>query len=121
MKDRNAPSMLAMIAVAATTQGGAPASAGPFDARAPLVVAQATEKAVGQGEGVIKGVDAGERQLLISHGPISGSLQMSAMTMSFGVAPGVDLTGLSKGQKIKFTLSRDARGLYVIDEIRPLP
>ena len=80
-------------------------------------VAQAQEKAVGHAEGVIKGVEANERQLLINHGPISGALQMPAMTMAFHVAPGVDLSGLAAGAKVKFTVTRDAKGLYVIEEI----
>ena len=42
---------------------------------------------------------------------------MPAMTMSFRVAPGIDLSGLAPGAKIKFTVSRDEKGLYVIDEI----
>lgn len=120
MQNRRFLPTVAMIAAIATPHGGALSRPGPNDAPQRLIVAQATEKAVGEGEGVIKGIDADERKLLISHGPISGSLQMSAMTMAFGVAPGVDLSGLSKGGKIKFTVSRDARGLYVIDAIRPL-
>jgi Cu/Ag efflux protein CusF len=41
------------------------------------------------------------------------------MTMAFRVAPNVDLSGLSKGMKIKFTISRDAKGLYVIESVQP--
>jgi hypothetical protein len=35
-------------------------------------VAQTQDKPVGEAEGVIKGVDAGEHKLMITHGPISG-------------------------------------------------
>ncbi|MBG0797692.1 copper-binding protein [Methylocystis sp. L43] len=98
--------------------GGASASAGaPRD-----TVAQATEnaeKTTGQGEGVVRAVDADDRRLMITHGPIAGPLEMSPMTMAFRVAPGVDLSSLSKGMKIKFTISRDAKGLYVIEDVRP--
>jgi Cu/Ag efflux protein CusF len=38
--------------------------------------------------------------------------------MAFRVAPNVDLSSLSKGAKIKFTISRDAKGLYVIEDIQ---
>ncbi|CCJ05905.1 copper-binding protein [Methylocystis sp. SC2] len=85
-------------------------------------VAQATEgaeKTTGQGEGVVRAVDADERRIMITHGPVSGPLEMSPMTMAFRVAPSVDLSSLSKGMKIKFTISRDAKGLYVIEDVRP--
>ena len=112
------PSKLVMTFTAAIIVGGSVTNAGAFDSTNRLVVAQAAEKAVGEGEGVIKGVDASERKLLITHGPISGALEMPSMTMAFGVAPGVDLSGLASGAKVKFILSRDAKGLYVIDQIQ---
>jgi Cu(I)/Ag(I) efflux system protein CusF len=88
---------------------------GAVESAQPLVVAQAADKA--SGDGVIKGVNATERKLLIMHGPIA-ALNWPGMTMAFGIAPGIDLTGLAPGVKVTFTLSRDAKGLYVIDEIR---
>lgn len=87
-----------------------------------FVVAQATEQAektTGQGEGVVRAIDADDRRLMITHGPIAGPLEMSPMTMAFRVAPNVDLSSLSKGMKITFTISRDAQGLYVIEDVRP--
>ncbi|ULO24202.1 copper-binding protein [Methylocystis sp. SB2] len=101
--------------------GGAAASAAAQGAPRDTV-AQATEKAektTGQGEGVVRAVDADDRRLMITHGPIAGPLEMSPMTMAFHVAPNVDLSSLSKGMKIKFTISRDAKGLYVIEDVRP--
>ncbi|HEY8124654.1 MAG TPA: copper-binding protein [Methylocystis sp.] len=101
--------------------GGAPAGAAAQSALR-STVAQATqdaEKTTGQGEGVVRAIDADDRRLMITHGPITGPLEMSPMTMAFRVAPGVDLAGLSKGMKIKFTISRDAKGLYVIEDVRP--
>jgi Cu(I)/Ag(I) efflux system protein CusF len=83
-----------------------------------LIIAQAAEKAVGEAEGVIRGVDASEHKLLITHGPISGSLEMPSMTMAFRVSPEVDIFGLTSGARIKFTVSRDEKGLYVIEQIR---
>lgn len=82
-------------------------------------VAQNQEKAVGEAEGVIKGVDASEHQLMITHGPISGGIQMPAMTMSFRVSPDVDLSRLEKGSKVKFTVMRDEKGRYVITTVSP--
>jgi Cu(I)/Ag(I) efflux system periplasmic protein CusF len=82
-------------------------------------VAQTQEKPVGEAEGVIKGVDAGEHKLMITHGPISGSIQMPAMTMSFQAAPGIDFSTLEKGQKVKFTVTRDDKGRYLVTTVVP--
>ncbi|PWB84651.1 MAG: hypothetical protein C3F11_00185, partial [Methylocystaceae bacterium] len=89
-------------------------SAVAFDTTQRFVIAQAAEKA--SGEGVIKGVDASERKLLIAHGPIP-ALKWPSMTMAFGVAPNIDFAALPPGVKVKFTLSRDAKGLYVVEQI----
>jgi Cu/Ag efflux protein CusF len=82
-------------------------------------VAQTQDKPVGEAEGVIKGVDASEHKLLITHGPISGAIEMPGMTMSFLVAPGVDFSNLEKGKEIKFTVTRDEKGRYLITGINP--
>ena len=76
-------------------------------------------KVSGQGEGVVRAVDAEERRIMITHGPVAGPLEMSPMTMAFRVAPTVDLSSLTKGMKIKFTISRDEKGLYVIEDVQP--
>ncbi|MDP3553017.1 copper-binding protein [Methylocystis sp.] len=112
-----------VAACAAISIGIGGASASAADQGAPRgPVAQATEnaeKTTGQGEGVVRAVDADERRIMITHGPVSGPLEMSPMTMAFHVAPNVDLSSLSQGMKIKFTISRDAKGLYVIEDVRP--
>jgi Cu/Ag efflux protein CusF len=97
------------------------ASANPLPKAARFIIAQAAEtsaKTTGHGDGVVRAVDADERRIMITHGPVSGPLEMSPMTMAFRVAPNVDLSSLSKGAKIKFTISRDAKGLYVIEDIQ---
>jgi len=99
--------------------GGAPACAADHAPRDVVAQAEKAEKTSGEGEGVIRAIDADERRLMITHGPVTGPLEMSSMTMAFHVAPGVDLAKLSKGMKIKFTISRDAKGLYVIEDVRP--
>jgi Cu/Ag efflux protein CusF len=88
--------------------------AGASEPTQQLVVAEAVEKA--SGEGVIKDVNAEERKLQIAHGPIP-ALQWPAMTMAFSVAPDIDISGIKPGAKVKFTLDRDAKGLWVIKEI----
>lgn len=64
------------------------------------MVAAGPRKAIG--EGVLRGVDASERKLLISHGPISGVLEIPAMVVSFRVAPDIELSSLAPGAKVKF-------------------
>jgi Cu/Ag efflux protein CusF len=112
-----------VAACAAISIGIGGASASTAAQGAPrYTVAEATEQAektTGQGEGVVRAVDADERRIMITHGPVSGPLEMSPMTMAFRVAPNVDLASLSKGMKVKFTISRDAKGLYVIEDVRP--
>jgi len=93
-------------------------TAAAFELPQKLVVAQAPEKPLGEAEGVIKGVDESERKLLISHGPISGALEMPSMTLAFRLAPDIELSGQAPGATVKFTVSRDAKCLYVIEKIR---
>lgn len=106
--------LVEVLALAVAVSMTAATAVRPVETGRALLVAQAAEKAAG--EGVIKGVDLGERKLRIAHRPIA-ALNWPEMTMAFGVAPGVDLSGLTPGAKVKFALSRDAKGLYVIEEI----
>jgi Cu/Ag efflux protein CusF len=101
--------------------GGASANSSVPEAPGFVIVqaAETADKTTGQGDGVVRAVDADERRIMITHGPVSGPLEMSPMTMAFRVAPNVDLSSLSKGMKIKFTISRDAKGLYVIENVQP--
>lgn len=94
----------------------------PAHAAQPLVVAQAVEKSEkvsGQAEGVVKAVDTEERRIRIEHGPITGTLQMTGMTMAFKVAPGIDVSTLAPGTKIKFTVTRDENRQFLIEKIEP--
>jgi len=112
-------SLIAACAAVHPGIGGVPLRAAEHAPRGSVAQAEKAEKTTGQGEGVVRAIDADERRLMITHGPVTGALEMSAMTMAFHVAPGVDLAKLSKGMKIKFTISRDAKGLYVIEDVRP--
>lgn len=97
----------------------APGAAGALARDGAIVLAQATQaqKASGEAEGVIKAVDAEDRKLLINHGPVKGTLEMAGMTMPFKVAPGIDLAALKPGAKVKFTVTRDEKGLFLIEKI----
>lgn len=64
----------------------------------------------------IKKVDAAKRRLLLSHGPIP-NLGMSAMTMGFEVAAGVDFSGLTAGDSIQFKADK-LNGNYTVTDVR---
>lgn len=87
-----------------------------------IVVAQAAEKAAkvtGEAEGIVKAVDAEDHKVRLQHGPITGTLTMEGMTMPFKVAPDVDLSAIKAGDKVKFTVTRDEKGLFLIEKMAP--
>lgn len=105
-----------LVVAAAITLAGA-AKADPR-----IVVVQAAEKPArvsGEAQGVIKGIDAEEHRVKIDHGPIKGTLQMAGMMMAFRVAPEIDLGKIKTGDKVNFTVSRDEKGLFVIEKMTP--
>lgn len=102
---------IALVSACLAVNSGASAMAAPSSGA--MLTAQ-TEKAAGQGK--VNAIDAAKRKLNITHGPIA-ALNWPAMTMDFGVIPGVDLSALKPGSKISFTLIRGADGMFVIDQI----
>ena len=68
------------------------------------------------GTGKVKAVAAAERKLSLEHDPIP-ALDWPAMSMDFAVAPGVDLSRVETGAKIRFTLVPDGAGGYLVDSI----
>lgn len=104
----------ALFAVSAAVAIGM-TKAGASDGTQRILVAEATEKAAG--DGVVKAVDAKARKLLVTHGPIP-ALKWSGMTMPFGVTADFDISTLAPGAKIKFNVTRDANGLYILEDIR---
>ncbi|MEO5374431.1 MAG: copper-binding protein [Alphaproteobacteria bacterium] len=77
--------------------------------------AQATQ---GTANGTINTVDPAKGILNMTHDPIP-ALGWPAMTMDFGVAPGVDLKGLAKGAKVSFTVAKLSDGTFRITAIKP--
>ena len=57
-------------------------------------------------QGVIKKVDPASRKVLIKHGPVV-NLDMSAMTMSFKVKPGIPLDTLKEGDEVQFIVIQE--------------
>lgn len=64
--------------------------------------------------GVIKGI--GEKQLIIDHGPIQGSM-MGAMTMGFNFLKSVDTSDLAEGDEIAFLMKVGRDGSFRISAI----
>jgi Cu(I)/Ag(I) efflux system membrane fusion protein len=79
-----------------------------------------SQEATGQqavfGNGIVKAVDEKARRIRISHGPIE-ALGWAPMTMEFDVLPGPDLTTITIGQSVHFSLQQSEVGDYVIDVI----
>jgi Cu(I)/Ag(I) efflux system protein CusF len=115
MSNGRSSKMSVVVASLALLGGLGVEQARAFEGNRGIDVAQAAEKAIGKG--VVKGINKEERKLRIAHEPIP-ALQWPAMVMAFSVAPNVDVSTLSEGAKITFTLSKGASGGYVIEEIR---
>lgn len=61
------------------------------------------------GRGKTVDIDRGARTVTLDHDDIPGLMQ--AMTMTFSVAPDVDLEGLEPGSEVDFTLRSDGNAL----------
>lgn len=69
------------------------------------------------GTGVVESVMAGHGMIDLRHEPIP-QIGWPAMSMSFTAGPAVDLSGLSPGDTVDFTLSQDAREEWLITDIK---
>jgi len=66
--------------------------------------------------GRVDEVDAAQKRIRVSHGPID-ELAWPSMTMVFDVRPAVNLTRLKVGQDIRFALVQEQAGEYVVEQI----
>jgi Cu/Ag efflux protein CusF len=114
--------------------GGAPARAEPSVQGAPAAVTSTDHRthtgqtaklqmahaghSQAQGTGTVKAVDAAQRTVTLSHGPIA-ALGWPAMTMDFPVAGGVDLQNVSPGMRVNFRIEHGADDRYVIQSLTP--
>jgi Cu/Ag efflux protein CusF len=71
-----------------------------------------------QGTGTVNSVDAANRKVNVTHGPIP-TIGWPSMTMDFAVAPAVDLNTVKPGIRIKFDMEQGQGGMYVIQSITP--
>jgi Cu/Ag efflux protein CusF len=88
-----------------------------FPAAASRLLTQALVSAAHQvehfeAEGTIVSVDPAKHLLTINHGDIHGL--MGPMTMAFPVQSPVLLTGITPGDRVRFTLERSPQGLALI-------
>lgn len=67
--------------------------------------------------GKVNAVDPVKYVINLTHGPIA-ALGWPGMTMDFGVLPSVDLSKVKTGDTVAFTVSKDARGAFVIDSVK---
>lgn len=75
--------------------------------------APAAEQAGGLAEGTVRRVDAAAGTVSIAHGPIP-QLGMEPMTMRFQAAPGVDVSTLKAGDKIRFEAGAQGEQLILL-------
>lgn len=68
------------------------------------------------GTGIVKGVDTGARKITLDHDDIPGF--MKGMTMTFQLAPEVDLAGIAPGEEVDFRVEEKG-GVYTVTEVRP--
>jgi len=98
----------------ADDEDGATGTAGPDDSdETEESPAQDTPVMAGA---VVRGIDKDTHVLRLEHDPIE-SLGWPSMTMNFAVDPGVDIDGLAVGQRIHFSMSRNAEGSWVIRQV----
>jgi Cu/Ag efflux protein CusF len=75
--------------------------------------ASATAKATG----TVTALSAADRKVTLDHGPIP-AIKWPPMKMEFAVAPNVDLSKVTTGQKVDFTLSGSGSS-YTVQSITP--
>jgi len=68
------------------------------------------------GRAIVKSVDPADHQLTLEHDPIV-ALKWPAMTMKFDVLGSVDLSQLSAGQDVHFSLLKRADGSFVVEQV----
>lgn len=69
-------------------------------------------------EGTVNSVKTKDNKLNITHGPVKGL--MDSMTMDFAVLDPAMLEEVKSGSKIKFTITKDKSGNFVITDLEPL-
>lgn len=73
-----------------------------------------SENGTGHATGTIRSIGAQGNFLTIDHGPFSGGIEMSAMTMGFDIMGDIDLSGFSEGDEVAFMVKQGRDGSYRI-------
>ena len=90
----------------------AAASVSLAHAQAPAPAAAPTKPAVALASGEIINVYPKDKKVLLKHGPIP-SLNMTAMTMEYGLKDAKMLAQLKKGDKVKFAAEQAGDNYFV--------
>lgn len=69
--------------------------------------------------GVVNAVDPTQHKINLTHDPIP-SIGWPSMTMEFPVAPSVDLSGVTPGSRVNFTMEKGKNGMYEIQSVQPV-
>ena len=69
--------------------------------------------------GVVNAVDPAQHKINLTHEPIP-SIGWPSMTMEFPVAPSVDLSGVTPGSRVNFTMEKGKNGMYEIQSVQPV-
>ncbi len=68
----------------------------------------------GQTEGEVRRVDKSTGKITLRHGPITGALEMPAMSMVFQTKDAALLDRLKPGDKGRFVISKDDGGYWIL-------
>lgn len=83
-----------------------------------LAAAPAIAEGTFSGSGTVNAIDAPERKVNITHGPIP-ELKWPGMTMDFMLAKDVSVEDIKVGTAIDFELRKKADGSFVIESLNP--
>lgn len=68
------------------------------------------------GVGVVASIDPAQRKIKLNHEPIP-AFNWPAMSMEVAAAPSVDLSKVTTGSKVKFTLTKSSEGTYTLESL----
>ncbi len=83
-----------------------------------LAAAPASADETVSGSGTVNSVEAAERKINITHGPVP-ELEWPGMTMDFALSDAVSVEKIKVGAAVDFELRKTADGSFVIESLNP--
>lgn len=77
---------------------------------------QAASATSASATGTVESVNAQQRKIKLNHEPIA-AFNWPAMSMEMAAAPSIDLTKVTPGSRVRFTVSKGANGTYTVDSL----